>query len=206
MRYYIDPQTKRKRKCKACKFCNHNIYISKETGQYRRSIRNKQQFCNLKCKKSYFNAEVLPGSKRCSKCNNIKLCSEFYKNKAVADGLVPFCKDCNRQYNTDLKNKDPRRKILKNAIRNAWKKNLELTIKKEDIVIPQYCPMLKIKLDINSSTIKDNSASIDRIDSNKGYIPDNIQIISHKANTIKSNATVKELGMVYEYMKDLNNV
>jgi len=34
---------------------------------------------------------------------------------------------------------------------------------------------------------------LDRIDNNKGYIKDNVWVISRKANTIKNNASLEEL-------------
>lgn len=43
-----------------------------------------------------------------------------------------------------------------------------------------------------------NSAVIDRIDSTKGYHPDNIQILTHFANTWKSNFTHEELKELSE--------
>lgn len=60
---------------------------------------------------------------------------------------------------------------------------------------PEYCKYLGIKLDYSygKSTICGNSPSFDRIDSSKDYIPDNVQIISHKANTMKSSASSAEL-------------
>jgi hypothetical protein len=44
-----------------------------------------------------------------------------------------------------------------------------------------------------------NSPSIDRLDSRKGYTPENIVVISHRANTIKGNATPEELRMIAKY-------
>lgn len=67
---------------------------------------------------------------------------------------------------------------------------MEFSIEVSDIVIPEKCPYLDvpfIPLD------KELGYSLDRIDSSRGYTKDNIQVISYKANRMKSNATEQEL-------------
>ena len=48
-----------------------------------------------------------------------------------------------------------------------------------------------------------NSPSIDRIDPSKGYTKDNVWVISRRANTIKSNATVDEVEKVAQGLRQL---
>jgi len=44
---------------------------------------------------------------------------------------------------------------------------------------------------------------IDRVDSTKGYVKDNIQLLTHKANTWKSSFTNDELKFLSEsYLKN----
>lgn len=111
----------------------------------------------------------------------------------------------------DIKNKRTWRqinpdKILQSRIRTietmlyhsaktrALKTNLEFNITKEDIKIPLVCPYLKqtITKQLGYGRCKTNP-SIDRIDNNKGYTKDNIQVISDQANRMKTNATKDEL-------------
>ena len=81
---------------------------------------------------------------------------------------------------------NPQKKLLKSSKANAKPRDLEHTITEEDIVIPEYCPYLKVKLTFDN-------VSIDRIDNTKGYIPGNVQVISKLANLMKSSATKEEL-------------
>lgn len=70
--------------------------------------------------------------------------------------------------------------------------NFNLTI--EDIVIPEICPYLNIKLSTDPKDFKESYyATIDRIDSSKGYVKGNVQVISLKANSMKSSSTDEQL-------------
>ena len=73
-------------------------------------------------------------------------------------------------------------------------RNKEFNLEVEDIIIPTHCPYLGVQLllgidDHNSP----NYFSIDRIDSSKGYVKGNIQIISRLANTMKNGASIDQL-------------
>ena len=54
------------------------------------------------------------------------------------------------------------------------------------------CPVLGIPLELGTRHFHDNAPSIDRIDNEKGYIPGNVWIISHKANRMKKDKPIDE--------------
>lgn len=84
----------------------------------------------------------------------------------------------------------------------AKKRGLECTITVDDFEIPEFCPVLGIKLISGMYTGKrtDASPSIDRIDNTKGYIPGNINVISWRANDLKSNGTLTEFQKIVDYL------
>jgi hypothetical protein len=86
---------------------------------------------------------------------------------------------------------NPEKVLLTQSRIRAKKRGLDHTISIEDIRIPSICPVLKIQLNQGGNT--DNSPSLDRIDSSKGYTPDNVWVISTRANRIKNDATPDEL-------------
>jgi hypothetical protein len=81
-------------------------------------------------------------------------------------------------------------RLLRYAKARAVKKGLDFDLTLEDIVIPELCPIFKQPLLSGDSKF---NPSIDRIDPDKGYTKDNIQIISKLANSMKWNASPKEL-------------
>lgn len=99
--------------------------------------------------------------------------------------------------------KDPRRKLVQLAKRRAKLKGLEFDLDKRDIVVPEFCPVLGIRLVIGGgSGFSDASPTLDRIDNSRGYVRDNVLVVSWRANRIKVDATVDELGRIYEFYKE----
>ena len=84
--------------------------------------------------------------------------------------------------------------ILRLAKTRALAKGITFNIEPSDIVVPGECPLLGIPLIIGTGGgLTDNSPSIDRIDSTKGYEKGNVWVISGRANRIKNDATPEEL-------------
>lgn len=85
---------------------------------------------------------------------------------------------------------------------SAKKRNIafELTITDlNELSFPITCPILGMPLKYNRGAAQDDSYSIDRIDSSKGYSADNIIVISLKANKLKNKATADELQRIAEF-------
>jgi hypothetical protein len=98
---------------------------------------------------------------------------------------------------------NPERCMLYDAKKRARKRNVPLTIKHTDIVIPEFCPILGIKLErnLNGGKPLDSSPALDAIIPDKGYTPENIAVISHRANRIKTDASLEELEKVIEWLR-----
>jgi hypothetical protein len=100
----------------------------------------------------------------------------------------------------------PKQRMLSSAKTRAKKKGLEFNLTLEDIVIPEYCPLLGIKLTNHMGTCRSkcglpDSCTLDRKDTTKGYVKGNVWVISHKANTIKNNSTFDEFELIYNNWK-----
>ena len=126
--------------------------------------------------------------------------SHFNRSKKHYCSNKCLC-ESNRKY-PELHNKTNKRyKIWCNLKKRAKLKGFDFNLELEDIPqIPKFCPILGIPIVINEGNHQptDNSPSVDRIDSKKGYIKGNIRIISNRANRIKADATIEELRKVLE--------
>ena len=98
------------------------------------------------------------------------------------------------EYQRKWASRDWRQYLWSHAKQNAKKGNKEFSITLEDIVIPDVCPIMGTQItQIHGQGRLKTNASVDRIDSSRGYIKGNVQVISRLANTMKSNATPEEL-------------
>jgi hypothetical protein len=60
-------------------------------------------------------------------------------------------------------------------------------------IAPDKCPVFGFQLQSGSGKLHDASPTVDKIIPSKGYVPGNIQVLSHLANRMKSNATKTQL-------------
>ena len=90
-----------------------------------------------------------------------------------------------------------RKRMLATVKSRAKKEGIEFNLELEDIVIPEFCPLLGIKLCLdNTNGDTSSSPSVDKIIPSKGYTKGNVIVISHRANTIKSNASIDEIMLL----------
>ena len=154
---------------------------------------------------------------KCKECKSIidKKFSEKYKDKRrrkyYSSNYYARNKDRFQNYNErrrELHREDPRIRLRGGAYGRAIKKGIKFNLPtyKDLPKCPLNCPILEIPLIVGSDKNSngggtDNSPTLDRIDNNKGYIKGNIQIISRKANQMKSNANFEEIKKLYLFMK-----
>jgi len=98
-----------------------------------------------------------------------------------------------------------KKRWLKDIRKRAKKKNLYFNLDESDLETPNICPVLGIPLFRNVGGVNGsaNSPSIDRIDNTKGYIKGNVQIISNRANSLKSDASIEELEAILKHLKQI---
>lgn len=98
-------------------------------------------------------------------------------------------KEYNKKYHDENDKLNPELVLFRNAKKRAKKFNRELNITKEDIkaVYTLTCPICGKEMKRNTEGIGQSadSPTLDRIDNDKGYIKDNIQVICQSCNSKK---------------------
>lgn len=99
------------------------------------------------------------------------------------------------------------KQLLNQLKASAKKRGIEFdltTADIDDIGIPLTCPILGFPIYFYRGKPQPDSISFDRIDSSKGYTRDNLIIVSHRANQLKSNATLEEMRAIVDFYYDLD--
>jgi hypothetical protein len=143
----------------------------------------------------------------CKNCLLTKHRSLFYNSNLYKSRKRPICKKCNV---TDKKERvenytlDQHIHFMIYTARQSAKKRSKKYINKGEVSItPQdihdlikiqnnKCVFTKVNLVWEVNAPPFYKASLDRIDSDKGYTKDNVQLVSHSTNTAKSDMTSSE--------------
>lgn len=151
---------------------------------------------------------------RCKTCSRLRV-SQYHKDnrevildkwKSKRDSLTAAERQEIAQKQQDWYRKDIRQRLLDRAKERSKKLELTCDLEIDDIVIPTKCPLLETPFKYGSRHDKWQTYSLDRIDNSKGYVKGNVWVITHMANTMKSQASSKELRIfaknILKYFKD----
>lgn len=92
------------------------------------------------------------------------------------------------------------------AKKRADRKNVPFDLPKGYIesILPTHCPVFNTKFQYGGNgKVKPESPALDRIIPRLGYIQGNVQIISVKANNIKSAYNSNDIQMVADWLRGL---
>jgi hypothetical protein len=167
--------------------------------------------------------------KTCSCCKVEKNVSLFYKHKRTKDGYEGKCKACHDaytkiyyeknkskvvQYRVDY-NRNNTRKQYRNLdsrfnllVKSAsYRKKFEVSITPEylkEVWEKQQGQCVYTKLPLLATANQFNTVSLDRIDSSKGYVEGNVQLICSAVNKMKQDYT-EDLFVLLSCLVTQNN-
>ena len=96
--------------------------------------------------------------------------------------------------------------LLRNARERSKNKRVDFSINLRDILVPAKCPVFGISIETGTGVLHEGSPTLDRVIPELGYVPGNVAVISHKANTIKSNGTSAEHRKVADWLDGQSRV
>ena len=101
------------------------------------------------------------------------------------------------------KEKNPKRIWFQSCKDGAKKRGLVFTLNIEDVIVPKICPVLGIPLEFhNDGKLHPNTPTFDRLNNDKGYTPDNVKVISWRANKYKSDMSTETLRKLLKYAEN----
>ena len=139
--------------------------------------------------------------KVCKECKSSKHVTEFSIDMAYSDGLSNKCKLCLNKLSKEYRRLNVEQALWSSRKYWANKNGVKFDLKISDIVIPEFCPVLGIKLETGDHKSVESSPTLDRKIPSLGYVKNNIAVISHKANRMKSDMTISDVEMLLKYMK-----
>jgi len=131
---------------------------------------------------------------RSRKCSDCGASLEQNAPPSVIKKGNGYCHSCHNSRAKRWKTINPLQTILMGARGSAKKRKLKFELTEADLPpVPEFCPVFPwIRLEFGGGR-KANTASIDRIKNNLGYVKGNVRIISLRANILRGNASKEEL-------------
>lgn len=166
--------------------------------------------------------------KTCGQCKTTKNTSEFHKDKTKKLGVSGTCKVCTKEisYKYYLKNSESiRKKVsvyarsytpkfsrdidsrLRNLCTKAKSRTKEFNLVEADLLVlwdKQNGRCAYTKLPLLATANQFNTVSLDRVDSSKGYVVGNIQLVCAAINKMKQEYS-EEMFVLFCLLVTQNN-
>lgn len=157
-------------------------------------------------------------------CKQEKELKLFHKSKNRRLGVATYCKEC---INKKHRERDSKDRVKARKKTNEWQKkkrqedlpyclwaaarsrarkqNIPFNLTREDIIIPEKCPVFGTPFESGlKGEFKSTAASLDKINPKLGYVKGNVIVVSLRANLIKRDATIGELIKLADFYKTFN--
>lgn len=168
-----------------CPICNKNF--NRSLNEHNRSLkRNRKEYCCRHCAGIDLNKNF--GNKRhiFTKAENL-----YYNKRRYKDINASF-----RKFMCSIRNRDHEYDISVDDLKNQWNKQNGI------------CPYTGIKMLLPKSTAETIksliAASVDRIDSSKGYTRENIEFVCRFINLAKNSFSKKDVLDFIKQIKIIN--
>ena len=147
---------------------------------------------------------------KCNKCEQEKENSSFPVRKDRKNSYRKTCYDCLKEAQRKnyylRKQKEPFVFKHQKLKQKCKEKNIDYNLTPEFLkgIWTGICPISKEEIHISSNKeewLSDNSAELDRMIPEKGYVKGNVTWISRKFNMKKLNSSKTELKMILEWME-----
>lgn len=134
----------------------------------------------------------------CKKCTSRQ---RQQRRKETGYYRTPERKLCQKQNLQRWRRNHPAAEMLQRLRNRAKASNIPFNLTKEDISIPEFCPVLGMKMSPHVDGPSPTSPSVDRVIPALGYVKGNVNVISLRANRLKSNASIEDLEKVLAYIR-----
>ena len=120
-------------------------------------------------------------------------CASCKKETDINTGYL--CKPCAAERWKEYRKEKPFKSIWRNKRNHCQRQNIPFNLTEEYLeeIKEEFCPCFGFPLNYDGGKIRHDTASLDRIDPDGGYVKGNVQWVSTLYNQMKSNASVEEL-------------
>lgn len=175
-------------------------------------------FTGMECKRGHrdYRVTVSGSCRECLRLNSSKWASEqkitpseriAIRRATLSDGERSSIRKARREVRAESIYANPQSRWAYDATsaakQRAKKKGVPFGITKEYVksLCVEICPALGVKLIYcNPKKIASNSAQLDRIIPELGYVVGNVRVISKRANVVRNDAYTEEIGRIYQWL------